>query len=151
MNEFLLRLIEYAISIAIIALLVFLLTLPFSIDPFSIERKQMETTLVRALNDQVVLKPLKREAVSSGGIVLPDTARNSIGFARVFAVGRGQPVQGSANQFHTPECKVGDEVTYFINRSTPFRVSGEDFATIGSDDVLAIVTRQEAASSGSSK
>lgn len=103
----------------------------------------METTLVRALNDQVVLKPLKREAVSSGGIVLPDTTRNSIGFARVFAVGRGKPVHGTVSMFHAPECKVGDEVAYFINRGTPFRVSGEDFTTIGSDDVLAIITRKE--------
>jgi chaperonin GroES len=100
-------------------------------------------TLIRPTNDQVILKPLKQEdRKTSGGIVLPDTTRDSCALGLVFAVGRGLPVQGSTSEFHKPEANRGDEVVYYKNRTTPFRCEGEDLLLIKAEDILAVISRQ---------
>jgi chaperonin GroES len=99
-------------------------------------------TLIRPTNDQVILKPLKQEdRKTSGGIVLPDTTRDSCALGLVFAVGRGLPVLGTTSAFHKPEVERHDEVIYYKNRTTPVNCEGENFLLIKAEDILAVISR----------
>ena len=49
-----------------------------------------KTSKLEPLGDRVVIKPSKREEVSKGGIVIPDTAKEKPRQGRVLSVGDGR-------------------------------------------------------------
>ena len=62
-------------------------------------------------NDRVLIKPIKLEAMSGGGIVLGGGAKDTRLHGKVMAIGPGKQ-NAAGNLIPVTQCKVGDEVIY---------------------------------------
>lgn len=87
------------------------------------------------LGDRVVIKPSKREEVSKGGIVLPDTAKEKPQEGEVVAVGPGR--MNDEGQRIAMDVKVGDIVIYAKYAGTELKVDDEELIVVRESDILA--------------
>ncbi|MGH2363059.1 MAG: co-chaperone GroES [Chloroflexota bacterium] len=94
------------------------------------------STKVQPLGDRVLVKPLEREEVSKGGIVLPDTASERPQEGTILAVGSGRVLDDGTK---VPlEVKTGDKVLYAKYSGTEIKVEGEDLLIVSERDILGI-------------
>jgi chaperonin GroES len=90
---------------------------------------------LKPLADRVVVKPIERETVSKGGIVLPDTAKEKPQEGKVIAVGEGRL---SDDGKRLPmDVKVGDIVIYAKYGGTEIKINDEEFVILRESDILA--------------
>jgi chaperonin GroES len=90
---------------------------------------------LKPLADRVVVKPIERETVSKGGIVLPDTAKEKPQEGKVVAVGEGRL---SDDGKRLPmDVKVGDIVIYAKYGGTEIKVNDEELVILRESDILA--------------
>jgi chaperonin GroES len=90
------------------------------------------------LNDKVLVKRLEAEEKTSGGIVLPDTAREKPRQGKVLAVGEGKRLEnGSRAPF---QVKVNDRVLFTSYAGNEITVDGEEYLLMSEDDVLGVVS-----------
>ncbi len=90
---------------------------------------------LKPLADRVVVKPIERERVSKGGIVLPDTAKEKPQEGEVIAVGEGRL---SEDGKRIPmDVKVGDIVIYAKYGGTEIKIEDEEFMILRESDILA--------------
>jgi chaperonin GroES len=92
---------------------------------------------IKPLADRVVIEPLEAEEKSSGGIYLPDTAREKPQMGKIIAVGPGKT--SDSGETIKPEVKVGDKVLYAKYSGTDVTLDGKDYLIVRESDVLAIV------------
>ncbi|HXZ95190.1 MAG TPA: co-chaperone GroES [Dehalococcoidia bacterium] len=90
---------------------------------------------IEPLGDRVVIKPLPKEEVSKGGIVLPDTAKEKPQEGKVIAVGPGR-LNEDGNRI-AMEVKKGDKVLYSKYAGTEFKLDGEELIVMREGDILA--------------
>lgn len=94
--------------------------------------------LVKPLSDRVVVKKLEAEDRTSGGIVLPDTAKEKPQQGEVLAVGPGKlDEKGGARQ--PMEVKEGDKVLFAKYSGTEFKMDGIEYLILSERDILAVV------------
>ncbi|MCK4448747.1 MAG: co-chaperone GroES [Candidatus Marinimicrobia bacterium] len=92
---------------------------------------------IKPLGDRVVVKPSTPEEKSSGGIILPDTAKEKPQEGKITAVGPGKV---SENGTKIPmELKVGNRVLYGKYSGTEVQIDGEDHLIMRESDILAIL------------
>lgn len=92
---------------------------------------------VQPLADRVLVEPLDAEEKSTGGILIPDTAKEKQQRGKVIAVGKGRV---SEEGKLTPlEVKVNDEVLYGRYTGSEVKVGASDYLIIKEDDILAIL------------
>ncbi len=85
--------------------------------------------------DRVILKPIEREEVTKGGIVLPDTVKERPQEGEVVAVGPGRL---SEDGKRIPlEVKKGDRVIYSKFAGTELKYEDEDYLVLRESDILA--------------
>ncbi|MEJ2046963.1 MAG: co-chaperone GroES [Dehalococcoidia bacterium] len=90
---------------------------------------------LKPLADRVVVKPIERETVSRGGIVLPDTAKEKPQEGKVVAVGEGRL---SDDGKRLPmDVKVGDIVIYAKYGGTEIKINDEELVILRESDILA--------------
>jgi chaperonin GroES len=90
---------------------------------------------IEPLGDRVVIKPLPKEEVSKGGIVLPDTAKEKPQEGEIIAVGPGKLSEDGKRI--TMEVKVGDKVIYSKYAGTEFKLDDEEVIILRESDILA--------------
>lgn len=92
---------------------------------------------IRPLGDKVLLKRIEAEAVTAGGIVLPETAKEKPKRGRVQAVGDGKLLDtGERSRL---QVKKGDEVLFTSYAGTEIKIDGEEFIIMDESDILAIL------------
>jgi chaperonin GroES len=94
---------------------------------------------ISPLYDRVLIKPSKPEEVSSGGIIIPDTAREGSIRGEVIAVGEGRVNQdGTISPLRV---KVGDNVIYSKNKfdASNIMIDGEEFVVMREIEIIGIV------------
>lgn len=89
------------------------------------------------LGDKVVVKRLEAEEVTSGGIVLPESAQEKPREGRVLSVGDGRLLRDGTRAPHL--VKEGDRVIFRSWSGTEVDVDGENLLIMGEDDILAVV------------
>jgi len=90
---------------------------------------------IEPLGDRVVIKPLPKEEVSKGGIVLPDTAKEKPQEGKIIAVGPGRLTDDGKRI--TMEVKKGDKVIYSKYAGTEFKLDDEELVIMREGDILA--------------
>ena len=90
---------------------------------------------VTPLGDRVVIKPLPKEEVSKGGIVLPDTVKEKPQEGKIIAVGPGK--LSEVGKRVSMEVKVGDELIYSKYAGTEYKLDDEDLIIVRESDILA--------------
>jgi chaperonin GroES len=94
---------------------------------------------VRPLDDRIVVEPLEAEEKTSGGILLPDTARQKPQRGRVLAVGPGK-MRDNGERAVVSVVK-GDEVLYGRYGGSDVVVEGREVKILRESDVLAKIVK----------
>ena len=89
------------------------------------------------MGDRIVVKPLEAEEKTSGGIVLPDSAKERPQTGEVIAVGPGKTLDNGS--VAPMEVVVGDKVVYSKYGGTEVKVDGQDVLIMRQDDILGVV------------
>lgn len=92
---------------------------------------------LKPLSDRVVIEPLEADDRTSGGIYLPDTAKEKPQMGKIVAVGPGK-VSDTGEKIPM-EVKAGDKVLYGKYSGTDVTVEGKDYLIVRESDVLAIL------------
>ena len=99
--------------------------------------KAKTATRLQPLDDRIVVKPIKREEVTKGGIILPDTAKEKPQEGEVIAVGPGKLTE-DGNRIEM-DLKKGDKVMYAKFSGTEIKLDDEELLIMRESDVLAKV------------
>ena len=92
---------------------------------------------IRPLHDRVIVRREEEERMSSGGIVIPDTATEKPIRGKVVATGKGKILDdGSVRPL---DVKKGDNVLFGKYSGTDVRVDGEDLLVMREDDLMAVI------------
>jgi chaperonin GroES len=94
---------------------------------------------IRPLDDRVVVEPLEAEEKTTGGILLPDTAKQKPQRGRVVAVGPGK--LNDNGQRAALAVARGDEVIYGRYAGNDIEVDGKEIKILREGDILAKVTK----------
>jgi chaperonin GroES len=89
------------------------------------------------LGEKVVVKRLAAEAMTAGGIVLPDTAQERPRQGRVLSVGDGRLLADGTRAAH--QVSEGDRVVFGGYAGTEVEVNGESLLILSEDEILAVV------------
>jgi len=92
---------------------------------------------LKPLGSRVVVEPLEQEEVTSGGIVLPETAKEKPQKGVVLAVGPGD--RDEDGKRIALDVKVGDTVLYAKYGGTEIKIDGKKLLILRESDLLAIV------------
>ncbi|NQV37654.1 MAG: co-chaperone GroES [Candidatus Marinimicrobia bacterium] len=92
---------------------------------------------LKPLADRVVVEPLEADDVSTGGIILPDTAKEKPQQGTVVATGPGK--YSDAGTLVAMSVKTGDKVLYGKFSGTEVTVDGNDYLIMRENDILAIL------------
>lgn len=91
----------------------------------------------RPLHDRVVVRRIESEEKSSGGIIIPDTAKEKPQEGEVLAVGTG--IHNDDGKILPLEIKAGDRVLFGKWSGTEVKISGEDLLIMKESDIMGIV------------
>ncbi len=91
---------------------------------------------IRPLGDHVVVKRMKEEEKSKGGIIIPDTAKEKPIEGLVVAVGNGKELKGG--KVRALDVKTGDRVLFGKYSGTEVKLDGEAHLIITESDILAV-------------
>jgi len=91
---------------------------------------------IQPLGDRLVVKPIEREEVTKGGIVLPDTAKEKPQEGEVVAVGPGR-LSDDGKQRIPMDVKVKDIVIYTKYGGAEIKVDDEELVILRESDILA--------------
>ncbi|MBN2315415.1 MAG: co-chaperone GroES [Sedimentisphaerales bacterium] len=94
---------------------------------------------LKPLDDRIVIKQSEAEEKTSGGIILPDAAREKPQIGTVMAIGPGKILDDGSRG--TMSVKVKDEVIYAKYIGSDVEIDGEKYVILRESDVLGIVER----------
>ncbi|HEY1955553.1 MAG TPA: co-chaperone GroES [Polyangiaceae bacterium] len=94
---------------------------------------------IRPLHDRVIVKRVKEEEKTKGGIIIPDTAKEKPIEGEVIAVGNGKLLDDG--KVHPLDVKVGDKILFGKYSGTEVKIDGEERLILREDDILGVVTK----------
>ena len=92
---------------------------------------------LRPLHDRVIVKRMEEERMSTGGIVIPDSATEKPIRGEILAVGNGKI--NDAGEQRALDVKVGDTVLFGKYSGTEVKVDGDELLVMREDDIMAII------------
>lgn len=96
----------------------------------------------RPLHDRVVVRRLKQEEKTAGGIIIPDTAQEKPQEGEVVAVGPG--ARDDDGKLHPPEVKAGDRVLFGKWSGTEIKLDGNELLVMKESDLMGILDSKAA-------
>jgi chaperonin GroES len=96
----------------------------------------------RPLHDRVVLERIEAEAKTSGGIIIPDTAKEKPQQGEVVAVGPGG--RDEAGKLIPVDLKAGDRVLFGKWSGTEIKIDGVEYLIMKESDVMGVLTEAAA-------
>ena len=94
---------------------------------------------IRPLQDRVLVKRVKEEEMTKGGIIIPDTAKEKPIEGKVIAVGNGKAADDG--KVRPLDVKKGDLVLFGKYSGTEVKIDGEEHLILREDDILGVVTK----------
>ena len=92
---------------------------------------------IRPLGSKVLVKRLEAEEKTTGGIVLPDSAKEKPRRGTVQAVGDGKLLD--SGERGKMQVTKGGQVLFSSYAGTEIKVDGEEFLILDESDILAII------------
>ena len=92
---------------------------------------------IRPLADKVLVERLEAETTTSGGIVLPDSAKEKPQRGKIVNVGTGKLLDDGTYQ--ELQVKKGDTVLFTSYAGTEIKASGKEYMIMEESDILAII------------
>jgi chaperonin GroES len=102
-----------------------------------------ESMHFRPLHDRVVVKRIDAEEKSTGGIIIPDTAKEKPQQGEVIAVGPGD--RDEAGKLVPIDVKVGDRVLFGKWSGTEVKLDGVEYLIMKESDLMGVLDEPKAA------
>jgi len=93
---------------------------------------------IKPLGDRVLVKRIKEEDKTKGGIIIPDTAKEKPQEGKVVAVGKGKVAEDG--KLIAPEVKAGDKILFGKYSGSEIKLDGEEHVVLREDDILGIIS-----------
>ena len=93
-------------------------------------------TKIRPLGDKLVIKVIDSSEQTSGGIFIPDSAKEKSQKGEVVAVGPGKMEKGEREEM---DVKVGDAVLFAKFSGTDVKVENEELKILSVKDILGVI------------
>ena len=94
----------------------------------------------RPLHDRVLIESLDSEEKTSGGIIIPDTAKEKPQEGKVIAVGPGS--KNDAGKLAPLDVKVGDHVLFGKWSVTEVKIDGKEYSIMKESDIMGIISKK---------
>ena len=95
----------------------------------------------RPLHDRVLIKALDSEEKTSGGIIIPDTAKEKPQEGEIVAVGPG--AKSEDGKIVSMDVKVGDIVLFGKWSGTEIKIDGTEYSIMKESDIMGIAKRKK--------
>ncbi len=92
---------------------------------------------IRPLGDRILVKRIKEEEKTKGGIIIPDTAKEKPQEGKVVAVGKGKHDENG--KLIPMEVKAGDKILFGKYSGSEIKLEGEEHLILREDDILGIL------------
>ena len=94
---------------------------------------------LKPLHDRVIVKRVKEEEKSKGGIIIPDSAKEKPVEGQVIAVGNGKVLEDGT--LRKLEVKAGDRILFGKYSGTEVKIDGEEHLILREDEILGVIER----------
>jgi chaperonin GroES len=91
----------------------------------------------RPLHDRVLVRRVEQEEKTSGGIIIPDTAKEKPMEGEVIAVGPGG--RDETGKLIPIDVKVGDRVLFGKWSGTEVKIDGEELLIMKESDIMGVI------------
>ena len=91
----------------------------------------------RPLHDRVLVRGIEQDEKTTGGIIIPDTAKEKPMEGEVLAVGAG--ARGEDGKLHPLDVKAGDRILFGKWSGTEIKIEGEELMIMKESDILGII------------
>ena len=92
---------------------------------------------IRPLHDRILVKRLEGDSKTTGGLIIPDSAKEKPIQAKVVAVGAGK--RDKDGKIIALEVKAGDRVLFSKYSGTEVKIDGDEHLILREDDLLAVL------------
>jgi chaperonin GroES len=92
---------------------------------------------IRPLGDRILVKRIKEEEKTKGGIIIPDTAKEKPQEGKVVAVGKGKVTE--EGKTIAPDVKPGDKILFGKYSGSEVKIEGEEHLILREDDILGVL------------
>jgi chaperonin GroES len=89
------------------------------------------------LHDRVLVRPIEGEAKTSGGLIIPDTAKEKPQEGEIVAVGAG--AKDEDGERIAMDVKAGDRILFGKWSGTEIKLDGEDLVIMKESDILGVM------------
>jgi chaperonin GroES len=94
---------------------------------------------IRPLQDRVIVKRVKEDEKTKGGLFIPDSAKEKPIEGTVLAVGNGKVLEdGTVRKL---DIKEGDRILFGKYSGTEVKIEGEDHLILREDDILGVLDK----------
>src|SRR5437660_12937044 len=97
----------------------------------------MAKSKFRPLHDRVVVRRIDAEEKTTGGIIIPDTAKEKPSQGEVIAIGPGG--RDEAGKLIRIDVKIGDQVLFGKWSGTEVKLDGQELLIMKESDVMGVV------------
>src|SRR5215469_4332913 len=89
---------------------------------------------IRPLGDRILVRRIKEEEKTKGGIIIPDTAKEKPQEGKVVAVGKGKANEKDGKLIPL-EVKAGDKILFGKYSGSEIKLEGEEHLILREDDI----------------
>ena len=94
---------------------------------------------LRPLYDRLVVKRLEEDDKSTGGIIIPDSAKEKPQKGEVVAAGNGKKTE--EGKIIPLDVKAGDKILFGKYSGNEIKMGGDEYLILREDEVLAIMDK----------
>ena len=91
----------------------------------------------RPLHDRVLVRRIEADEKTSGGIIIPDTAKEKPQEGEVISVGAG--AKSEEGKVTPLDVKAGDKILFGKYSGSDIKVDGEEFMILREDEILGVL------------
>ena len=92
---------------------------------------------LQPLGDRVLVKPMEKEEVRKGGIIIPDTAKEKPQEGEIVAAGPGK--LGEDGKRLSMDVKAGDRILYGKYSGTEIKIDDKEYLIMHQEDILGVL------------
>ncbi len=92
---------------------------------------------IRPLHDRVIVKRTEENEKTKGGIIIPDSAKESPAEGKVISVGPGK--RDETGKLVPVDVKAGDRIIFSKYGGNEIKVEGEEYIIMREEDILGVI------------
>jgi len=94
---------------------------------------------IRPLQDRIIVKRIKEEEKTKGGLFIPETAKEKPSEGEIVAVGKGKVLENGT--VLPPDVKVGDRILFSRYGGSEVKIEGVEHLIMREDDILGVIEK----------